>query len=55
MFDLGPVLLLVEIDPILKEQGCKIHALLTFNSSSFQIIFTLLIELFAFYGQVSIV
>lgn len=51
-FDTGLILLLGEIDLILKKLNCKKDAFITFYFSSFKIVFTLLTKILIFYQQV---
>lgn len=54
LFNLGFVLLLAEVDPILEEQSHKRHALMAFGTGRIKIILALLIEVLALYMLVSI-
>lgn len=49
ILDLSLILLLVEVDLILKKQGYKRDAFLAFSSSGFKMVFTLLTEIITFY------
>lgn len=48
-FNLGLMFLPKEINPILKEQGCKRYALMIFDFNNLEIVFILLRKVLSFY------
>lgn len=55
VFNLSLVLLLVEIDSIIKKCSCKEHIFIAYSIDHIEMIFALLIEVIAFYMQAFII
>lgn len=54
-FDLSLILLLTEIDPFSKEQGCKKYAFVALRTNCLEIVLALVTEIIAFHMQVFII